>query len=133
MITMSKKFEDPGIDLDNFSKEEEIAKFSDMEPLGWRVIVRLYTEPQKKNGLYMPDIVHDDQQYKGCVGLVIAKSKAAYLDSRYEQTGPWCEVGDWVNFPSYCGYTIFYEGIPIFVLKEDRVAARVNDPRKITK
>lgn len=126
---MSK--EDLGIDLQNFSKEEEFAKFNGMQPQGWTVIIRLYTEPKIKNGLYMPDIVHDEQQYKNCVGLVVKKSKAAYLDDRYNQTGSWCEVGDWVIFPRHSGYKIHYEGMPIFVLKEDAIDVVIDDPTKI--
>lgn len=125
--------EDLGIDLQNFSKEEEIARFNGMKPQGWTVIIRLYTEPKMKNGLYMPDIVHDEQQYKNCVGLVVKKSRAAYLDSRYEQTGSWCEVGDWVIFPRHSGYKIHYEGIPIFVLKEDAIDVVIDDPTKINR
>lgn len=128
---MSK--EDLGIDLQNFSKEEEISKFEDVEPQGWTILVRLYTEPKVKNGLYIPDIVHDEQQYKNCVGLVVRKSKAAYLDDRYNQTGEWCKVGDWVGFPRHAGYKIHYEGLPVFVLKEDAIDFVIGDPTKITR
>ena len=125
--------EDLGIDFVNFSMDEEIAKFDNIKPQGWTIVVRLYTEPKMKNGLYMPDIVHDEQQYKNCVGLVVKKSMAAYLDSRYEQTGKWCEVGDWVVFPRHSGYKIHNKGIPCFVLKEDAIDLVVDDPRNITK
>lgn len=125
--------EDLGIDLQNFVPHEEIAKFEDVEPQGWTILVRLYTEPKVKNGLYMPDIVHDEQQYKNCVGLVVKKSKAAYLDDRYNQTGQWCDVGDWVVFPRHAGYKIHYEGIPIFVLKEDAIDLVIRDPSKIAR
>jgi co-chaperonin GroES (HSP10) len=128
---MSK--EDLGIDLQNFLPDKEIAKFEDIEPQGWTVLVRLYTEPKVKNGLYMPDVVHDEQQYRSCVGLVVRKSKAAYLDDRYDKTGQWCDVGDWVVFPRHAGYKILYEGMPIFVLKEDAIDLIVKDPRRITR
>jgi len=128
---MSK--EDLGIDLQNFFPDEEIAKFKDVEPQGWTILVRLYTEPKVKNGLYMPDIVHDEQQYRSCVGLVVRKSKAAYLDDRYDKTGQWCDVGDWVVFPRHAGYKIHYEGMPIFVLKEDAIDLVIKDPSKIAR
>lgn len=127
------KEEDLGIDLKNFSKEEEIARFKDIEPKGWTLLVRLYTEPKLVNGLFRPDSVHDEQQYKSCVGLVVKKSKAAYLDSRYEQTGSWCEVGDWVVFPRHAGYKIQCCNIPTFVLKEDSVDLVIADPTMITR
>lgn len=125
--------EDLGIDLNNFSKEEEINKFSDIEPQGWTILVRLYTEPKVVNGIFRPDIVHDEQQYRSCVGLVVKKSKAAYLDPRYEQTGKWCEVGDWVVFPRHAGYKIQCHNLPVFVLKEDAIDLIISDPSHITR
>lgn len=125
--------EDLGIDIQNFIPEEEIAKFEGVRPQGWTVVVRLYTEPKVKNGLYKPDIVHDEQQYRSCVGLVVKKSKAAYLDDRYTQTGQWCKEGDWVVFPRHAGYKIHHDGIPIFVLKEDAIDLVIDDPTKISR
>lgn len=125
--------EDLGIDLSNFSKEEEIDKFKDVEPQGWTILVRLYTEPKVVNGIFRPDIVHEEQQYKSCVGLVVKKSKAAYLDSRYEQTGAWCDVGDWVVFPRHAGYKIHYHNLPTFVLKEDAIDLVIDDPAVIAR
>lgn len=125
--------EDLGIDLTNFSKEEEIAKFNDVEPQGWTILVRLYTEPKVVKGIFRPDIVHEEQQYKSCVGLVVKKSKAAYLDSRYEQTGKWCEIGDWVVFPRHAGYKILCHNLPVFILKEDAIDLVISDPTVIAR
>ncbi len=127
---MSKE-EDLGIDLSNFSKEEEIAKFDGFEPQGWNVIVRLYVKPQMVNGVYMPDAVHEDQQYHNCVGIVVKKSKGAYNDPRYDRTGEWCKVGDWVVFPRHAGYKVTYKGMPVFVLKEDAIDVIIEDPSSI--
>jgi len=124
--------EDSGIDLQNFTPEEEIAKFKGIKPQGWTVLVRLYTKPKKTtNGLYIPDTVHDEQQYKNCTGLVVAKSKAAYQDPRYKETGHWCEVGDWVIFPRHAGYKIQYNGIPVFVLPEDAINVVTDFPEMV--
>ena len=125
--------EDLGIDLTNFSVDEEIAKFNNIKPQGWTIVVRLYTEPKVKNGLYIPDTVHDEQQYRSCVGLVVKKAKAAYLDDRYNQTGQWCNIGDWVVFPRHAGYKIHSKGIPMWILKEDAVDLVIDDPRDITR
>lgn len=120
------------IDLTNFSKEEEIAKFKDIEVKGWTILVRLYMGSKKTaGGIFLPDTAHDEQQYKSCVGLVVGKAKAVYLDPRYDQTGPWCEIGDWVVFPRHAGYKIFYNEIPLFVLKEDAIDLVILDPTKI--
>lgn len=130
---MSKE-EDLGIDLKNFFKEEEIAKFKDIEPKGWTLLVRLYIEPEvTKGGIILMSSTQQEGEYKNCVGLVVKKSKAAYLDSRYEQTGSWCEIGDWVVFPRHAGYKIYYNKIPVFVLKEDAIDAVISDPTIINR
>ena len=129
--------EDQGIDFDNFSLKEEVEKFKGIEPQGWTVLVRLYTKPKKtKGGLVLPDTVHSEQQYRNCVGLVVKVSKAAYMDVRYEDTGPWCKVGDWVVFPRHAGYKILYKQMPLFVLKEDAidlVISNIDDIPEISK
>lgn len=125
---------DEGIDLTNFSIEEEIAKFKGIKPQGWTVVVRLYIEPQQVNGIYIPDTSHEDQRFQSCAGFVVGISPAAYKDSeRYGQTGPWCQLGDWVIFPRHAGYIIYYEGIPLYILKEDAIDGVIDDPRKIKK
>lgn len=125
--------EDEGIDLDNFSIEDEINKFEGLEANGWDVILRLYTAPKKKNGLIMPDSVHTEQQFTGCVGLVVKVAEGAYKDLRYSETGEWCKTGQWRIFPRHAGYKIYYEGIPLYVLKEDGIGPKVDDPSKITR
>lgn len=125
---------DEGIDVDNFDINAEIAKFDSMKPQGWSIIVRLYTSTKKTlGGIIIPDTAHDEQQYRSCTGLVVKKSKGAYLDDRYVNTGAWCEEGDWVIFPRHAGYKIFYEGVPIWVLKEDAIDVVIDDPRRITR
>lgn len=125
---------DDGIDLATFDKDAEIAKFDKMEPQGWTVIVRLYTVSKKTTGgIIIPDTAHDDQQYRNCVGLVVKKAKGAYVDDRYASTGPWCEVGDWVIFPRHAGYKIQYNGLPVFVLKEDAIDVVVEDPLMVSR
>lgn len=126
--------QDEGIDLNTFDKNAEIAKFEEMDPEGWTIIIRLYTNSKKTvGGIIIPDTAHEEEQYRSCVGLVVKKSKGAYLDNRYENTGAWCEVGDWVIFPRHAGYKLFYDGMPIFVLKEDAIDVRVENPGMISR
>ncbi len=120
------------IDLTNFSKEEEIAKFKGAQAKGWTVLIRLYMGSKKTpGGLIIPDESHDNEQYISCSGLVVGKGKAVYLDKRYEESGPWCEIGDWVVFPRHAGYKIFYNGLPLFVVKEDAIDIVVDDPSTV--
>jgi len=126
--------EDLGIDLNNFSKEEEIAKFKDVTAVGWGILVRLYTKPKKTSkGIILTDNTHEEQQYLNCVGLVVKVSTYAYKDKRYEQTSNWCEVGDWVVFARHAGYKIKYKNTPVFVLKEDAIDLIVKNPEDITR
>jgi co-chaperonin GroES (HSP10) len=129
---MSNDYEDLGIDLDNFDIPAEIAKFDDMNPLGWKVIVRVYTPPKKRaSGLYIPDNIHCEEQYRNCTGLVVKIAEDAYKDERYKS--PWCKVGDWVIFPRHAGYKIHYKGSPIFVLNEDAIDVKIAKPTYITR
>lgn len=133
MINHTLNYEDEGIDLDNFNKEEEIAKFKDMGALGWNIVIRLYTSPKKKGGIILPDTVRNEDQYRICTGLVVKVSPAAYKDARYSDTGAWCEVGDWIVFPRHAGYKVKYKDIPIFILKEDAVDLKIANPLDVTK
>lgn len=128
---MSKN--DEGIDFENFDKEAEIARFKGITPVGWEIAVRLYVAPVKNNGIFIPDVSHDEQQYKSCVGLVVNKAKGVYKDEKYKDTGAWCEIGDWIVFPRQGGQKLYWEGLPIYSLKEDALYWVVDDPRKVTR
>ena len=127
--------EDEGItiNLETFSKEEEIKKFDGLTCVGWRIAVRLYVPLNKVGSIILPGVMHEIQEIKSCVGLVIKKPKAAYLDQRYEQTGSWCEVGDWVVFPRHAGHKTYYRGLPIFSLQEDSILYLTENPADITR
>lgn len=124
--------QDEGIDIDNFDIEAEIESFKDFVPSPLKIAIRLYTAPkQLKSGLYIPDAVHDNQQYESHIGLVFAKGSGCYKDERYKNTGPWCEVGDWVAIPRHSGNRMVIDGKPVFIVWEDAIDAVVNDPRRV--
>lgn len=126
-------YEDLGIDLDNFDKEAEIAKFGDVPMPLWNILIRLYTTPKKVGALILPDTMHDNQKYHVCTGLVVKIAPGAYKDARYKDTGPACKVGDWVVIARHSGLRLEYEGMPIFIVKEDAIEMPTDDPRKITR
>lgn len=129
-----ENYEDLGIDLETFNKDEEIRRFEDLiEPVGWTLLIRLYTAPKKLKNIILPDQVQEEDLYRNCVGLVVARGKGVYCDERYKDTGAWCNKGDWVLFPRHAGYRILARGIPLWVLKEDAVDAKVSDPTQISK
>lgn len=125
--------EDTGIDLNNFDKNAEIAKFAGLRVPGWKLAVRLYIAPQTKNGMLIPDIRHSEQQYENCAGLIVGMGKGAYKDARYEHTGPWCQIGDWVCFPRHSGVRLVYDGIPLFVIQEDAILGCIDDPSIVSR
>lgn len=125
-----------GIDLDNFSIEEEIAKFDSIIPpySNWELVLRLYVSPNKtKSGLFISSKHAENEESRSCVGLVVKISDAAYKDSRYETTGKWCKLGQWWAFARHAGPKIYLNGMPTFVLKEDALLIPVYDPRSVSR
>lgn len=121
-----------GIDLDTFDKEAEIAKYETIKPQGWTILTLLYTKSSvTRNGLIITPQTHEEQQYNSNVALVIKKAKGVYNDDRYKDTGPWCEIGEWVVFRKHAGYKLTFEDKPIYMIKEDAVDLAIDDPRKL--
>jgi hypothetical protein len=92
---MTNKIEDPGIDVENFNIEEEIAKYEGDNPKGWQIIIRVFvpTESTKtKGGIILPnstvDQLNQDNKLVNFTGLVVKLSEGAYKDKRYDLTGP---------------------------------------------
>jgi|KBSMisStandDraft_5_1062788.scaffolds.fasta_scaffold1470789_2 co-chaperonin GroES (HSP10) len=134
-MRLTETYEDPGIDLDNFDKEAEIAKFPTHIPLPlWNIQIRLYTTPKKTTGgLILTDTEHNMQQYHVVTGLVVRVAPGAYKDARYNGMPPACKVGDWVVIGRHSGIKLNYKGMPIYYVKEDAIEDVVEDPRYITK
>lgn len=126
------KYEDLGIDILNFDKEAEIAKFADMDPTNWSVCIRLYIPPKKtQGGLFIPDNTHSNNMYQSKTGLVVRMAPECYTDERYSRSEPACRVGDWVVIPRHSGYYTVYKGMPVWIVKEDAIDSRIKDPRHV--
>ena len=126
---MNNNVESSGIDLANFSFENQLVKVENIHPQGWNVLVQLYIEPkQRKSGLITPDSYHNEQKHQSCQGFVLKIAKGVYDSDRYKETGPWCKVGDCVIFSPYSGIKI-HRGDDVYVfLKEDMIEAVVTNP-----
>lgn len=130
---------DEGLDLSKLDKDAEIAKYSDdVEPLGWSIIVRLYTEPQTipDGTKYLnTDAEHAEQVYNSFLGLVVSIGPLAWIESEESKklglskyhSGPWCNVGDFIVFPRTAGYYLYFDGNPLFVIKEHAPDVRIKD------
>jgi co-chaperonin GroES (HSP10) len=115
---------------------EITGKPMDMNPAGYYLALRLWVPPEKiitSNGveLFMPDTFRDERKYTSAVALVCAIGADAYSGDRFEKTGPWCKVGDWVIFPRYEGNAMSYRGVPMVLLPDDRILAVISDPTEI--
>lgn len=73
------------------------------EPCGWNVLVLQYVTPERKGGLIMPVQVQREDEFQGCVGIVLRLGPEAYKDQRKFPRGPWVAAGDWVAWPRLKG------------------------------
>jgi co-chaperonin GroES (HSP10) len=113
----------------------------DMQPAGYLVAVKIYVRPEElktitqEDGtevtLYLPDTVRAEDKYSSVSALVCAVGPEAYQGEKFERSGPWCKVGDWVMFPRYEGNAVSYRGVPMVLLPDDRILAVISDPSEI--
>lgn len=142
---MSKSIEevigdDLGIDITNYSLEQEIQKYDGVTPVGWQILIRVYVPPKivKIGNIYLSDDsldkINQDNKFANLTGLVIKLSNGAYKDmTRYELTGPYCQVGDWVQFPRAHGYSFSHNKLTSIYMNEDSIIGVIKDPSTITR
>lgn len=132
--------DDLGIDFDNYSLEEEIAKYDGVEPVGYQLLIRVYV-PKKITqigSLLLPDEsiskLNQDAKLTNLTGLVIKAAPGVYKDQeRYQYTGSYCQVGDWVQFPRASGHSFAHNGITSIYITEDYILGKVKNPKTITR
>lgn len=142
---MSKTIEDilkddPGIDPINYSLEEEIKKYQGISPVGWQILIRVYV-PKKitqiGNIILADESVsklNQDAKFTNLTGLVIKLASGVYRDmERYTLTGPYCQVGDWVQFPRAHGHSFVHNGLTSIYMNEDSILGIIEDPRTISR
>jgi hypothetical protein len=122
--------DDIGIDLDNFDKEAEIAKYQDYTLRGWQILVRLYIPKKSASALRMPDQVQKEKEYQTFCGLVVKIGNLAYYEDRYKEH--WCKLGEWVVFPNHSGSKVPLKRVPCFMINDEKAQLVVPDPRFVT-
>lgn len=136
--------DDPGIDFETYSLEEEIAKYSEekvwVEPTGYQILIRVYVPKKIKQigGILLPEEsiskLNQDAKFTNLTGLVIKIAPGVYKDQeRYTYTGPYCQVGDWVQFARADGHSFAHNGLTSIYIVEDRILGKIGDPRTITR
>lgn len=132
--------DDPGIDFENYSLEEEISKYEGTEPVGYQLLIRVYVPKKitKIGSLLLAEEsiskLNQDAKLTNLTGLVIKTSRGAYQDKdRYIYTGAYCQVGDWVQFPRASGHSFAHNGLTSIYMTEDYILGKIKDPRTITR
>lgn len=113
----------------------------DMRPAGYLVAVKIYVRPEElktitqEDGtqvtLYLPDTVRAEDKYSSVSALVCAVGPEAYQGEKFERSGPWCKVGDWVLIPRYESTMVSYRGVAMALLPDDRVMAVITGPEDV--
>jgi co-chaperonin GroES (HSP10) len=113
----------------------------DMRPAGYLVAVKIYIRPEelktikKEDGtevtLYLPDTVRAEDKYSSVSALVCAVGPEAYQGEKFERSGPWCKVGDWILMPRYESTMVSYRGVAMALLPDDRVMAVISGPEDV--
>ena len=112
----------------------------DMRPAGYLVAVKIYVRPEElktitqEDGtevtLYLPDTVRAEDKYSSVSALVCAVGPEAYQGEKFERSGPWCKVGDWILIPRYESM-VSYRGVAMALLPDDRVMAVIKGPEDV--
>ena len=113
----------------------------DMRPAGYLVAVKIYVSPEElktitqEDGtevtLYLPDTVRAEDKYSSVSALVCAVGPEAYQGEKFERSGPWCKVGDWILIPRYESTMVSYRGVAMALLPDDRVMAVIKGPEDV--
>ena len=99
---------------------------------GYHILVRPVSVKSKtKGGLLLPDSVKDDVAYLTTVGKVLAVGDLAYKDEDKFPNGKWCDVGDYVCYARHAGQKLYYKGIRLLLLFDDKVMMKVDEPTNL--
>jgi co-chaperonin GroES (HSP10) len=113
----------------------------DMRPAGYLGAVKISIRPEelktikKEDGsevtLYLPDTVRAEDKFSSVSALVCAVGPEAYQGEKFERSGPWCKVGDWILIPRYESTMVSYRGVAMALLPDDRVMAVITGPEDV--
>lgn len=98
-----------------------------MKPCGYQVLVKMQTPPKKTaSGLHLPDETVDNAAWKSARGQVVAMGPDAYTGNRPDgsprfPTGPYCKIGDWVDWNRYQERRINWGEDEYAVIADDRI------------
>jgi len=92
----------------------------DMEPVGWRILIKQVSPPEKtKGGLVLPQSSQDIHAINTNKGKVVALGPLAYKGDKFEddekKKKPWIKIGDWVLFSRSIGevFRVAEDGVEV--------------------
>lgn len=122
-----------------------VADLSGVELIGDRVLVATYARPEKIGNIIMPDSMQQEDEYQGCIGLLLAVGPNAFiydgqyrLLERYEseseteyfarctESSP--RVGDWVLYRPADGHGIALRQVACRIFKSESIEMRIDNP-----
>ena len=96
------------------------------------IIVRqLHIEGKTKGGLMLAGKTHHDISYLMNICKVLKLGDRAYKQEMFDESGPWCEPGNFVLIPKLGGQKVRYQGVPITMISCDQILAVLDDPTDI--
>jgi co-chaperonin GroES (HSP10) len=113
------------------------------EPLGNRVLVATYIQPEKTaGGIILSDRTLLESRFQGKAFLVIALGPLAFVDDNIAQFGPYArgeeleiKAGDWLIASPSDGAEFFgvdgQSGVSCRVFEDTRFWSRIDDPSKV--
>jgi len=120
---------------------EMTGKPFEMRPAGYLVAVKIYIRPEELKTitqddgtevtLYLPDTVRAEDKYSSVAALVCGVGPEAYQGEKFERSGPWCKVGDWIMIPRYESTMVSFRGVAMALLPDDRVMAVIPGPEDV--
>lgn len=84
-----------------------------------------------KQNVILPDSTHSDVSYLTNVCKVLKLGDRAYKQEMFNESGPWCKVGDFVVIDRFEGRKVRFKGIPLTLLSCDRIIAILDNPEDI--
>lgn len=133
----------PDEEVDAAKFIEEHLGFPPPRTCGYHLSVKVYIRGKdvksfvdnngNKTLIEIPDVVGVEDRYRSCTALVLSMGPDSYKGKRFEDSGPWCKVGDWIVIPRNEGTQLNYRGTIIQVIPDDRVLMVVEDPSHVTK
>jgi co-chaperonin GroES (HSP10) len=120
---------------------EQQLGFVPSAPFSKKLIVKIYVRPDeistvvtdegKEVKIYLPPTINCHDKFRNCTALVISMAKNCYTDEKYQESGPYCKVGDWLMIPRNVGDQVNYRGVSVQIIPEDAIYCVIEDPEHI--